>query len=183
MKNESRETEIRICSRHGPIGIGSAIPAGRWKFRCPKCKRFLGRAAVNGSATVGNSEVSSAGPGQASTRLGIRIVPRIRADLTVSKRAGVAVELTDSRLVQPTIGSISPPRETSPAREEVIDVSVFSKPERFRVMRLSEEEEFVLDQLARRIVQLFKEDADYQLLVRVAKQQEEVDDLDEVVET
>lgn len=63
-------------------------------------------------------------------------------------------------------------------------MSVLSKQSRFRVMRLSEEEEFFLDVLAGKVVMSIKEDPDFRVvfeaarLIKEEKGDEIIDDID-----
>jgi len=58
-------------------------------------------------------------------------------------------------------------------REEVINVTMFTKPERFRVLRLTEEEDFVVDELAKRVLKLVKEDPEFRVVFEVARRTKE----------
>ena len=55
----------------------------------------------------------------------------------------------------------------------VKDVAVLSDQRRPRVLRLTEEEDFVIDEVAKRVVEELKKDLDWQLLVEIAKQEDD----------
>ena len=164
--------EVRLCRLHGAVRTDSAIPSGSWKFRCPRCMRFLGLPDSNRSARIGNSESSPSSSDQNSRGVGPRHRPRARRSHTSLRETRLLPEpivVNQSGPGPSMTSSISQEDVTNPVRGEVNNVSVLSKPERFRVMRLTEEEAFVLDELAKRVLVAIKEDPDFRLIFRVAE--------------
>src|SRR5436309_1687013 len=58
----------RVCRDHGPISESDAIPAGGWKFRCPKCKRFLGHADASDPIEISSTDLASSDLPEESAR-------------------------------------------------------------------------------------------------------------------
>ena len=162
----------RVCRDHGPISESEAIPAGRWKFRCPKCKRFLGLADASDPTEIGKTE-------SASTDITVESVRSVgtRHNIGPTKRAGnLRAGHPEVTAVLPALSMSAPVQmdaTMNPMREEVINVTMFTKPERFRVLRLTEEEDFVVDELAKRVLKLVKEDPEFRVVFEVARRTKE----------
>jgi len=95
------------------------------------------------------------------TKVGLRSNPAAAVEERTFGSAREPTAHTDPEVGTPDWGAV----QARQGVHEVTNVAVLSDGKRFKVMRLSEEEEFVIDELAKRVVEKLKEDPQWKAIL------------------